>query len=59
MSKDKRRMVAEVFTTTGKQYRVDCKVVLNNLRQAIALRNIITAFEASVLREENGRKKVE
>ena len=56
MSKDKGRIVEEVFTPTGKQYRVKVNVVLNDLRQALALRAIITSFETSALRRGNGGK---
>jgi len=58
MSKDKGRIVEEVFTPIGKQYRVKVNVVLNDLRQALALRAIITSFETSALRRGNGGKNL-
>jgi len=58
MSKDKGRIAEEVFTPTGKQYRVKVNVVLNDLRQALALRAIITSFETSALRRGNGGKNL-
>ena len=52
MSKDKGGIVEEVFTPSGKQYIVKSRVVLYNLRQALALRSIISSFETSALMSE-------
>ena len=54
-SKDGGRKVEEVFTASGKQYQVKCNVVLYDLKQALALRAIITSFETSALRKESNR----
>lgn len=51
-SKDKGGLVEEVFTPVGKQYIVKSRVVLSNLRQALALRSIITSFETSAIRRK-------
>lgn len=50
----KRRKV-EVFTLGGGQYRVKADVKLNDLKQALSLRAIISAFETSVARVNDGR----
>ena len=52
MSKDSGRKVEEVFTPAGKQYKVKCDVILYDLKQALALRSIITSFETSAMRRE-------
>ena len=57
MSKDKGRIVEEVFTPTGKQYQVKVNVVLNDLKQALALRSIISSFETSPIMKERGNGK--
>jgi len=56
-SKGKGGLVEEVFTPAGKQYVVKCRVVLSNLRQALALRSIITSFETSAVRRDKGNGK--
>ncbi len=48
----------EVFTVTGKQYKVKVNVILDDLKQALALRSIITSFETSAMRRGNGGKKL-
>lgn len=48
----------EVFTPTGKQYQVKCNVKLNDLKQALALRAIITSFETSAMKRGNGGKNL-
>ena len=58
MGKDKGGLVEEVFTTTGKKFQVKCNVTLNDLKQALALRAIITSFETSATRRGNGGKNV-
>jgi len=57
MSKDKGRIVVEVFTITGKKYKVKCNVILSDLKQAIALRNIISSFETSATKREGSGVK--
>lgn len=57
MSKDKGRIVEEVFTPTGKEYQVKVNVILHDLKQALALRSIITSFETSALRRDKGNGK--
>lgn len=42
----------EVFTPAGKQYVVKARVVLQDMRQALALRSIISSFEASATRRK-------
>ena len=55
-SKDKGGLVEEVFTPAGKQYVIKSRVVLFSMRQALALRSIIVAFETSAMkRGNNGR----
>lgn len=44
--------VKEVFTPTGKRYQVKVNVILDDLRQALALRRIITSFETSATRRQ-------
>lgn len=39
----------EVFTPAGKRYSVKANVLLNDLKQALALRAIINSFETSAL----------
>lgn len=51
-SKDKGGLVEEVFTPAGKQYVVKARVVLFNMRQALALRSIISSFETSAMRRK-------
>lgn len=47
----------EVFTSTGKQYQVKVgTVILFDLRQALALRSIISSFETSPQRIERGSR---
>ena len=58
MSKDKGRIVEEVFTPAGKRYQVKANVILNDLKQALALRAIISSFETSALRRGNGGKNL-
>ena len=47
----------EVFTATGKRYKVKCDVVLDDLKQALALRSIISSFETSPTKRERGNGK--
>lgn len=47
----------EVFTITGKKYKVKCNVILSDLKQAIALRNIISSFETSATKREGSGVK--
>lgn len=42
----------EVFTPTGKPIHVKVDVILYDLKQALALRSIITSFETSAIRRE-------
>lgn len=58
MSKDKGGFVEEVFTPSGKKYIVKSRTVLYSMRQALALRGIITAFETSAVKRGNGGKNV-
>ena len=58
MSKDKGRIVEEVFTPTGKRYQVKCNVIFDDLKLALALRGIITSFETSAVRRGNGGKNL-
>lgn len=58
MSKDKGGLVEEVFTPTGKRYQVKVNVILNDLKQALALRSIIASFETSATRRDNGGKNL-
>ena len=58
MSKDKGRIVEEVFTPTGKVYQVKCNVRLSSLKQALSLREIIRSFETSPTRRGNGGKNL-
>jgi len=58
ISKDKGGLVEEVFTPAGKQYVVKSRVVLTNLRQALALRSIISSFETSAMKRGNGGKNL-
>jgi len=58
MSKDKGGLVEEVFTPKGKRYKVKVNVELFDLKQALALRSIVTSFETSALRRGNHGKNV-
>jgi len=58
MSKDKGGLRRKVFTATGPGFRVKCDVVLGDLKQALALRAIITSFETSALKRGNGGKNL-
>ena len=58
MRKDKGRIAEEVFTTDGKRYHVKVNVDLNDLKQALALRAIITSFETSATRRGNRGKNL-
>jgi len=48
--KDKGGIVEEVFTPAGKRFHVKVNVYLYDLRQALALRAIISSFETSAVR---------
>lgn len=60
MSKDEGGLVEEVFTPTGKCYQVNVKVKLYDLKQALALRSIISSFQTSAIKRErrNGKYSV-
>jgi len=47
MSKDKRGIVAEVFTSAEKRYRVKADLVFTDPRLALAFQGIVSSFKTS------------
>jgi len=58
MKKVADRRVGKPFSYDGKTYHVKVNVLLNDLKQAIALRRIVTAFETSATKRGNGGQNV-
>jgi hypothetical protein len=54
----KGRIVVEVLTLAGGQYRVKSNVVLSDFRQAFSLKSIIDSFATSAQRLNGARKNM-
>lgn len=48
----------EVFTPTGKAWRVKCDIMFTDPKYAFALSSIVSSFRTSSVRRDDGRKSV-